>query len=124
MATSITRRIAGPTSASCSRPSRRRRCSDEAPAAATVSPITPPDDAPGVGHPRRGPGPGRCRCRPGGSRRPGRRCVEAQKARLAMTAGIYARVSTLDQEPENQLQELRRYVEARGWAFTEFVDRG
>ena len=26
---------------------------------------------------------------------------------------IYARVSTLDQEPENQLAELRRYVAAR-----------
>ena len=39
-------------------------------------------------------------------------------------AAIYARVSTLDQEPENQLQELRRYVEARGWTGTEFVDRG
>ena len=31
-----------------------------------------------------------------------------------MKAAIYARVSTLDQEPENQLQELRRYAEARG----------
>ena len=41
-----------------------------------------------------------------------------------MRAAIYARVSTLDQEPENQLQELRRYVEARGWTGTEFVDRG
>ena len=41
-----------------------------------------------------------------------------------MKAAIYARVSTLDQEPENQLQELRRYVEARGWTGTEFVDRG
>jgi DNA invertase Pin-like site-specific DNA recombinase len=39
-------------------------------------------------------------------------------------AAIYARVSTLDQEPENQLQELRRYVQARGWAAAEFVDRG
>ena len=29
-------------------------------------------------------------------------------------AAIYDRVSTLDQEPENQLQELRRYVAARG----------
>jgi DNA invertase Pin-like site-specific DNA recombinase len=26
--------------------------------------------------------------------------------------------------PENQLQELRRYVEARGWTGQEFVDRG
>ena len=41
-----------------------------------------------------------------------------------MRAAIYARVSTLDQEPENQLQELRRYVEARGWLATEYVDRG
>ena len=39
-------------------------------------------------------------------------------------AAIYARVSTLDQEPENQLAELRRYVAARGWTATEFVDRG
>jgi DNA invertase Pin-like site-specific DNA recombinase len=41
-----------------------------------------------------------------------------------MRAAIYARVSTLDQEPENQLGELRRYVEARGWTAKEFVDRG
>ena len=41
-----------------------------------------------------------------------------------MRAAIYARVSTLDQEPENQLAEVRRYVEARGWTATEFVDRG
>ena len=39
-------------------------------------------------------------------------------------AAIYVRVSTTDQEPENQLQELRRYIEARGWAAQEFVDRG
>ena len=41
-----------------------------------------------------------------------------------MRAAIYARVSTLDQQPENQLQELRRYVEARGWTGQEFVDHG
>lgn len=41
-----------------------------------------------------------------------------------MKAAIYARVSTFDQEPENQLQELRRYVAARGWSGQEFVDRG
>src|SRR5438552_4043646 len=41
-----------------------------------------------------------------------------------MRAAIYARVSTLDQEPENQLQELRRYVQARGWTGSVFVDRG
>src|SRR6476661_562501 len=41
-----------------------------------------------------------------------------------MKAALYVRVSTFDQEPENQLAELRRYVEARGWAAAEFVDRG
>jgi DNA invertase Pin-like site-specific DNA recombinase len=41
-----------------------------------------------------------------------------------MKAAIYARVSTFDQEPENQLQELRRYVEARGWSGQEYVDKG
>jgi DNA invertase Pin-like site-specific DNA recombinase len=41
-----------------------------------------------------------------------------------MRAAIYARVSTFDQEPENQLAELRRYVEARGWTAVEYVDRG
>jgi DNA invertase Pin-like site-specific DNA recombinase len=39
-------------------------------------------------------------------------------------AAIYARVSTVDQEPENQLQELRRYLAARGWTGVEYVDRG
>lgn len=41
-----------------------------------------------------------------------------------MRAAIYARVSTFDQEPENQLVELRRYVVARNWTVQEFVDRG
>lgn len=41
-----------------------------------------------------------------------------------MRAAVYARVSTVDQEPENQLTELRRYIEARGWSATEYVDRG
>ncbi|MEQ1897625.1 MAG: recombinase family protein [Vicinamibacterales bacterium] len=41
-----------------------------------------------------------------------------------MRAAIYARVSTVDQEPENQLQELRRYLTARGWTGQEYVDRG
>jgi DNA invertase Pin-like site-specific DNA recombinase len=41
-----------------------------------------------------------------------------------MRAAIYARVSTFDQEPENQLAELRRYVEARGWTAVEYVDKG
>lgn len=41
-----------------------------------------------------------------------------------MKAAMYARVSTLDQEPENQLHELRRYAQARGWAAVEYLDRG
>ena len=41
-----------------------------------------------------------------------------------MRAAIYARVSTFDQDPENQLAELRRYVEARDWTGREYVDRG
>ena len=39
-------------------------------------------------------------------------------------AALYARVSTLDQEPENQLVELRQYAEARGWTVHEYVDEG
>ena len=41
-----------------------------------------------------------------------------------MKAAIYARVNTVDQQPENQLQELRRYVQARGWSASEYVDHG
>jgi DNA invertase Pin-like site-specific DNA recombinase len=42
-----------------------------------------------------------------------------------MRVALYARVSTTDQHVENQLAELRRYVEARGWAvFREYVDEG
>src|SRR5262249_4348076 len=37
---------------------------------------------------------------------------------------VYARVSTNDQTCDNQLLELRRYVEARGWTANEFVDTG
>lgn len=40
-------------------------------------------------------------------------------------AALYARVSTtLGQSTENQLLELRRYAEARGWTATEYVDDG
>jgi putative DNA-invertase from lambdoid prophage Rac len=39
-------------------------------------------------------------------------------------AAIYARVSTSDQTCENQLLELRRYCEARGWQAVEYVDTG
>ena len=41
-----------------------------------------------------------------------------------LRAAVYARVSTFEQEPENQLQDLRRYVVARGWTGQEFVDKG
>jgi DNA invertase Pin-like site-specific DNA recombinase len=41
-----------------------------------------------------------------------------------MRAAIYARVSTPDQSCDNQLLELRRYVQARGWTAQEFVDAG
>ena len=39
-------------------------------------------------------------------------------------AAVYARVSTTDQTCDNQLHELRRYCEARGWTATEYVDTG
>jgi DNA invertase Pin-like site-specific DNA recombinase len=41
-----------------------------------------------------------------------------------MRCAVYARVSTSEQTCDNQLIELRRYVEARGWTGTEFVDSG
>jgi DNA invertase Pin-like site-specific DNA recombinase len=41
-----------------------------------------------------------------------------------MRTALYARVSTLDQQPENQLAELRAYALARGWEAREFVDHG
>lgn len=38
---------------------------------------------------------------------------------------IYARVSTTDQTPENQVLDLRRYCAARGWTVVkEFIDVG
>jgi len=37
---------------------------------------------------------------------------------------VYVRVSRLDQNPDNQIAELRRYIDARGWEATEFVERG
>lgn len=41
-----------------------------------------------------------------------------------MRAAVYVRVSTFDQEPENQLAELHRYALARGWQVTDYIDRG
>jgi DNA invertase Pin-like site-specific DNA recombinase len=38
---------------------------------------------------------------------------------------LYARVSTSDQHPENQLLDLRRYARERGWTVeSEYVDKG
>jgi DNA invertase Pin-like site-specific DNA recombinase len=43
----------------------------------------------------------------------------------SVRCALYARVSTSDQEPENQLAELRRYSEARGWTiYREYSDHG
>jgi DNA invertase Pin-like site-specific DNA recombinase len=39
-------------------------------------------------------------------------------------AAVYARVSTADQTPENQLAALRAYTAARGWHALEFTDHG
>ncbi|MEQ1731005.1 MAG: recombinase family protein [Vicinamibacterales bacterium] len=41
-----------------------------------------------------------------------------------MRAAVYARVSTFDQEPENQISELHQFAAARGWQVMDFVDRG
>jgi DNA invertase Pin-like site-specific DNA recombinase len=41
-----------------------------------------------------------------------------------MRAAIYARVSTQEQHVENQLAELRSYVERREWTAIEYVDCG
>ena len=41
-----------------------------------------------------------------------------------LRAAIYARVSTFDQNPDNQLEELRRFAAARGWDVKEYVDHG
>ena len=41
-----------------------------------------------------------------------------------MRVAMYVRVSRLDQQPGNQILELRRYVAARGWEAREFVERG
>jgi DNA invertase Pin-like site-specific DNA recombinase len=41
-----------------------------------------------------------------------------------LRVGLYARVSTTDQTPENQLAVLRAFAEARGWAVTEYTDHG
>ena len=42
----------------------------------------------------------------------------------SMKVALYVRVSRLDQNPDNQIAELRRYVTARDWQATEFIERG
>jgi DNA invertase Pin-like site-specific DNA recombinase len=39
-------------------------------------------------------------------------------------AAVYARVSTHEQQPENQLGPLKAFANARGWLVKEFVDHG
>jgi DNA invertase Pin-like site-specific DNA recombinase len=42
-----------------------------------------------------------------------------------MRIALYTRVSTLEQNPENQAEELRRYAEARAWTIaSEYSDHG
>jgi DNA invertase Pin-like site-specific DNA recombinase len=45
-------------------------------------------------------------------------------SRRPVRVGLYARVSTTDQTPENQRGVLRAFAEARGWMITEFIDHG
>lgn len=47
--------------------------------------------------------------------------MEPAGDRPPLRAVLYARVSTKDQDPETQLQDLRRYASARGF---EVVDAG
>src|SRR5438552_1765473 len=49
---------------------------------------------------------------------------DADSARSPKRVAIYARVSTVDQDCEPQLRDLREYVAARGWRAAEFVDQG
>jgi DNA invertase Pin-like site-specific DNA recombinase len=41
-----------------------------------------------------------------------------------MRCALYARVSTADQQTENQTAELRQYASARGWTVAEYTDAG
>jgi predicted site-specific integrase-resolvase len=44
--------------------------------------------------------------------------------RTVTKAGLYARVSTAEQSPNGQLEDLRAFAVARGWQWSEFVDHG
>lgn len=39
-----------------------------------------------------------------------------------MIAALYARVSTPEQDPQNQLLRLRQYADAKGWIASEYID--
>jgi DNA invertase Pin-like site-specific DNA recombinase len=54
----------------------------------------------------------------------GLRHASPNRGARPLRVGLYARVSTTDQVPENQLAVLRAFAEARGWAFTEYTDHG
>ena len=43
---------------------------------------------------------------------------------VAMRAAIYYRVSTSDQSPQLQIDELRQHAKARGWTAVEYLDEG
>jgi DNA invertase Pin-like site-specific DNA recombinase len=49
---------------------------------------------------------------------------DSNTSEKSVRVALYARVSTDDQTAENQLLELRRYVEARDWTAVEYVDQG
>ena len=51
------------------------------------------------------------------------RAVSSRATRSARV-GCYARVSTNNHTPENQLAVLRAFADAFGWNATEFVDHG
>jgi DNA invertase Pin-like site-specific DNA recombinase len=50
--------------------------------------------------------------------------VVARNSNHSPRAGIYARVSTSDQTPDNQLLPLRAFAAARGWTASEYTDHG
>ena len=52
------------------------------------------------------------------------RSLETDGKGETLKVALYARVSTTDQNTENQLLELRRYVAARGWSGVEYIDHG
>jgi len=58
------------------------------------------------------------------STRPSRPVADIEAARTGRRVAIYARVSTTDQHPQNQLDVLHAFADARGWRPTEFVDHG